>query len=193
MLTAALNVGEWLLAALLLIWAVYVVVQTAALVLGWRLGHGAGRAARRSLDTSRLAVVGSTALFIVLSLVLWSVVSYVAGYQLKDFNYLPVIFGSRYRSGQIFLDARIQTFGGFFTPLVLAFTVLASAALLVLVPSLLEEISPTTNVDSRGRRREAIVWSERLATWLRRSLSSLTSWSPLGVTPGALVAGVLGV
>jgi len=191
MLTTALNVGEWLLAALLLIWAVYVAVQTAALVLGLWLGHGAGRAARQSLDTSRLAVVGSTALFIVLSLVLWSVVSYVAGYQLKDFNYLPVIFGSGYRSGQIFLDARIQTFGGFFTPLVLAFTVLASAALLVLVPSLLEEISPTTNVDSRGRRREAIVWSERLGTWLGRGLSWLTRTFAIVVPPGAIVGGVL--
>ncbi len=191
MLTAALNVGEWLLAALLLIWAVYVVVQTAALVLGWWLGHGAGRAARRSLDTSRLAVVGSTALFIVLSLVLWSVVSYVAGYQLKDFDYLPVIFGSGYPSGQIFLDARIQTFGGFFTPLVLAFTVLASAALLVLVPSLLEEISPTANLDSSGRRPEAIVWSERLGTWLGRGLSWLTRTFAIVVPPGAIVGGVL--
>src|SRR5262245_42578751 len=34
MLTAALNMGEWLLAAMLLVWAVYVVVQTTALVLG---------------------------------------------------------------------------------------------------------------------------------------------------------------
>src|SRR5437660_12278420 len=109
MLTTALNVGEWLLAALLLIWAVYVAVQTAALVLGLWLGHGAGRAARQSVDTSRLAVVGSTALFVVLSLVLWSLGCYVGGYQLREFNYLPVIFGSGYRSGHIFLDAHIQS------------------------------------------------------------------------------------
>jgi hypothetical protein len=191
MLTAAFNVGEWLLAAMLLVWAVYVAVQTAALVLGLWLGRGADYAARQSLDTSRLAVVGSTALFAVLSLVLWSVISYVAGHQLKDFLYLPVIFGRGYRSGEIYLDARIQTLGGFFTPLVLAFTVLASATLLVLVPSLLEEISPTTNVDSRGRRREAVVWSERLGKWLGGGLRWLKRTFAMVVPPGAIVGGVL--
>ena len=68
-----------------------------------------------------------------------------------------MLIGAGYRSGDIYLAARIETFGGFFTPLVLAFTALGSAALLVLMPSLLEEISPTTNVDARGRRREAVV------------------------------------
>ncbi len=191
MLTAAFNVGEWLLAAILLVWAVYVAVQIAALVLGLWLGRGVDHAARQSLDTSRLAVVGSTALFAVLSLVLWSVISYVVGPQVKDFYYLPVIFSSGYRSGEIFLDARIQTLGGFFTPLVLAFMVLASATLLVLTPSLLEEISPTTNVDSRGRRREAVVWSERLGKWLGGGLRWLKKTFVMVVPPGAMVGGAL--
>jgi hypothetical protein len=191
MLTAAFNVGEWLLAAMLLVWAVYVVVQTAALVLGLWLGRGVGHAARQSLDTSRLAVVGSTALFAVLSLVLWSVISYVVGHQLNGFMYLPVFIGRGYRSGEIYLDARIQTLGGFFTPLVLAFTALASAMLLVLVPSLLEEISPTRNVDSRGRRREAVVWSERLGKWLDGGLRWLKRMFAIGVPPGAIVGGAL--
>ena len=188
MLTAALNVSEWLLAALLLVWAVYVVVQTATLVLGLWLGRGVEGAAKQSLETSRQAVVGSTALFAVLSLVLWSVVGYVAGQQLTDFNYLPVIFGSGYRSGGIFLDDRMKTFGGFFTPLVVAFTALASATLLVLVPSLLEEIWPTTNVDSRGRRPEAIVWSERLGRWLGGGLTWLKRTFALIVRPSQLSA-----
>jgi hypothetical protein len=191
MLTAAFNVGEWLLAAVLLVWAVYVAVQTAALVLGLWLGRGIDDAARQSLDTSRLAVVGSTALFAVLSLVLWSVVGYVAGHRLKEFYYLPVIFGRGYRSGAIFLDDRIQTFGAFFTPLVLSFTVLASAALVLLVPSLLEEMCPTLNVDSRGRRREAVVWSERLGTWLSGGLQWLKRTFTIVVPPGAMVGGVL--
>ena len=191
MLNAALNLGEWLLAALLVVWGVFVVVQTAALVLGLWLGRGLNRAVRQSLDTSRLGVVGSTALFAVLSLVLWSVVSYVAGNQLKDFNYLPVIFGRGYRSAQIFLDDRIQTFGGFFTPMVVAFTALGSAALLVLAPSLLEEILPTTNLDARGRRPEAVDWSERLGKWLGRGLQWLTRTFALIVPPGAIVGGLL--
>jgi hypothetical protein len=191
MLTAAMNVGEWLLAAMLLIWVAYVLVQTAAVILGLWLGRRVDRAARQSLDTSRLAVVGSTAFFVVLSLVLWSVIGYVAGRRMAGFLYMPVIFGRGYRSGEIFLDDRIRIFGGFFTPLVLAFTVLASATLLVLVPSLLEEIAPTTNVDSRGRRREAVVWSERLGQWLGGGLRSLKRTFAVVVPPGALVGGAL--
>src|SRR5262245_31297634 len=191
MLTAALNVGEWLLAAILLVWAVYVAVQTAALMISLCLARGLDQAARQSLDTSRLAVVGSTAFFAVLSLVLWSVIAGFAGRQLEDLNYLPVLFGKGYRSAAIFLDARIQTFGAFFTPLVLAFTALASAALLVLAPPLVEEIFPTTNVDSRGRRPEAIARSERLGRWLDRGLSSLGRAFALIVPPGAIVGGLL--
>jgi hypothetical protein len=191
MLTAAMNVGEWLLAAMLLVWVAYVLVQTAAVILGLWLGRRVDRAARQSLDTSRLAVVGSTAFFVVLSLVLWSVVGYVAGRGMAGFLYLPVIFGRGYRSGEIFLDDRIRTFGGFFTPLVLAFTVLAAVTLLVLVPSLLEELAPTTNIDSRGRRREAVVWSERLGRWLGGGLRLLKRTFAVVVPPGALVGGAL--
>src|SRR5215510_792676 len=191
MLTAAFAVGEWLLAAMLVIWAVYVVVQMTAVALGLYLGIGAGPEARRSLDTARLAVVGSTALFAVLSLVLWSVLGYVVGRQLTGFLYLPMIFRGTYRSGEIFLDDRIQTFGGFFTPLMLVFTVLAWIMLLVLVPSLLEELSPTSNVDSRGRRREAVAWSERLGRWLDGGLAGLKRLLTVVVPPGAIVGGAL--
>ncbi|HEX7214066.1 MAG TPA: hypothetical protein VF578_07640 [Methylomirabilota bacterium] len=191
MLTAAFNVGEALLAAMLLVWGLYVAVQTVALGLGWWLGRSVDNAARRSLDTSRLATVGSSALFAVLSLVLWSVIGYVAGRQLKDFLYLPLLFGGGYRSGEIFLDDRIQTVGGFFTPLVLAFTVLASATLVVLAPSLLEEMSPTRNVDARGPRAEAIAWSERLGRWLTGGLRWLTRTFVIAVPPAAVVGGGL--
>jgi hypothetical protein len=191
MLTAALNVGEYLLAALLIVWALYVVVQTLALVLGLWLSRGVDSASRQSLNTSRLAVVSSTALFAVLSLVLWSVIGYVVSQRLTDLPYLPLILGRGYRSAAIFLDDRIRTFGGFFTPLVFAFTMLALAALLVLMPSLLEEISPTTNVDSRGRRPEAVGWAERLGRWLGAGLRRLERTFALVVPPGAIVGGVL--
>jgi hypothetical protein len=191
MLTAAFSVGEWMLAAMLAVWAVYVVVQSAVIVLGLWLGLGAEDGARRSLATARLTVVGSTALFAVLSLVLWSVLGYVVGRQLGGFLYLPAIFRGTYRSGEIFLDDRIETFGGFFTPLMLAFTLLASLALLVLAPSLLEEISPTTNVDSRGRRREAVVWSERLGGWLDGGVAWLKRVFVVVVPTGAIVGGAL--
>ena len=191
MLTAALNVGEWLLAVLLLVWAAYAAVQMAALALSLWLGRGADEAARQSLNTSRLAIVGSTALFAVLSLVLWSMIGYVFGSRLTAFYYRPVIFGSGYRSGDIFLDERIRTVGAFFTPMVLAFAVLAAATLVVLIPSLLEEVRPSTNVDARGPRREALVWSERLGEWLGDGLRWLKRTFTSVVPPGAMIGGVL--
>lgn len=188
MLTAALHVGELLFAAVLLVWAVFVFVQIAALLLGLWLGRAGHGRVKASLHTSRLTLVVSTALFAVLSLVLWSVVGYVAGLALNDLNYEPTIFGSGYRSAAIFLDERVHSLGGFFTPLVFAFTLLAAAGLLVLAPSLLEELSPSKNVDARGARRGAAVWSERLGTWLgggmRRLGKTFTGLVPLGAIAG---------
>src|SRR4029453_3516621 len=57
MLTAALNVGEWLLAGVLLVWAVFVAVQIVALLLGLWLGRACDRAVRASLHTSRLGLI----------------------------------------------------------------------------------------------------------------------------------------
>ncbi len=191
MVTATLNVAEYLLAAMLLVWGILVAVQVAALGLGSWLGLGADPAVRRSLDTSRLAVVGSTVLFGVLSLVLWSVIGYIAGHALSDFYYLPVVFGRGYRTANIFLDDRIEHLGRFFTPLVLAFAGLAAATLLVLVPSLREEIHPTRNVDVRGRRPEAAGWSERLGGWLGGGSRWLDRALTIVAGPGAIVGGVL--
>jgi hypothetical protein len=188
MVTAALNVAEWLLVAMLVIWAVFVAVQGVALGLGLGLGRGADPAARRSLDTSRLALVGSSALFAMLSLVLWSVVSYVAGRALTDFLYLPVRLGRGYRSAEIFLDERTRELGTLFTPLVLSFTALGLAALLVLVPSLKEELRPTRSVDARGRPREDAEWSARLGEWLGGGLKGLSRTFGV-VVPGAAIAG----
>jgi hypothetical protein len=191
MLTAALNVGEWLLAALLLVWGGYAAAQMAALALSLWLGRSVEDAARRSLNTSRLALVGSTALFAVVSLVVWSMIGYVFGRRLTEFYYLPAVFGGGYRSGDVFLDDRIRTVGAFFTPMVLAFTVLAAATLVVLIPALLEEVRPSTNVDARGPRPEAVVWSERLGRWLGDGLQWLEGTFTAVVAPGAMLGGLL--
>jgi len=189
MVTAALNVGEWLLAAVLLVWAVFVAVQIVALLLGGWLGRGCDRAARASLHTARIAVIGSSALFAVLSLVLWSVVSFVASRAVpKDLFYLPIVFRGTYRSVEIFLEDRVQTLGAFFTPLVLAFTVLAAAALLVLLPSLMEEISPSRNPAAKDARAD---WAERLGNWLDGGVrvlgTTFKSLVPLGAIAGGIV------
>jgi hypothetical protein len=74
---------------------------------------------------------------------------------------------------------------------VLAFTVLASATLVLLIPSLLEEMFPTTNVDARGPRRAALLWSERLGRWLSGGRQWLKRAFRTVVPPGAMVGGVL--
>jgi hypothetical protein len=63
MLTVALHVGECLLGVVLLVWAAFVVVQVAALLLGAWLGRAGDGRVRASLHTSRLALVFSTGLF----------------------------------------------------------------------------------------------------------------------------------
>ena len=191
MMTAALNVAEWLLAGVLLAWAVFVAVQIVALLLGLWLGHGRDGAVKASLHTSRLALVVSSGLFAVLSLVLWSVITFVAGRALTDLNYEPVVFGSGYRTAEIFLEGRVQTLGGFFTPLVVAFAGLGATVLLVLLPSLREELSPTANIDAKGPRKGAAEWAQRLGNWLGggvRSLGTAFKWLvPVGAIAGSVL------
>jgi len=192
MVTAALHVTEGLLAGELLAWAAFVVVQIAALLLGGWLGRSGDGAAKASLHTARLGLIGSSSLFVVLSLVLWSVVSYVAGRALDKLPYHPILFGTGYRSAEIFLEERVQTLGAFFTPLVLALLLGFAAGLLVLLPSLLEEISPTANLDARGAVRPgAPEWARRLGNWLSGGVRALGTAAKYLVPAGAIAGSVL--
>lgn len=191
MLVAAIKVGEALLVGVLLAWAAFVAVQIATLLLGLWLGRGCDRAGRASLHTSRLLLVGSSGLFALLTLVLWSVVSYVAGRALSDFLYLPVLFPGTYRSVDIFFDDRVQSLGAFFTPLVVAFALVIGAALMVVLPSLLEELSPTRNLDAAGARKGAAEWARRLGTWLGAGVRALGTAFKALVPLAALAGGLL--
>ena len=192
MVTAALHVTEGLLAGELLAWAAFVLVQIAALLLGGWLGRGVDGAAKASLHTARLGLIGSSSLFVVLSLVLWSVVSYVAGRALDKLPYHPILFGTGYRSAEIFLEERVQTLGAFFTPLVLALLLGFAAALLVLLPSLLEEISPTANLEPRGGvSKGAPEWARRLGNWLSGGVRALGTAAKYLVPAGAIAGSVL--
>ena len=189
MIVASCHVGEWLLAGVLLVWAVFVAIQILSVLLGWWLGRGGDAAARASLHTARLAVIGSSGLFAVLSLVLWSVITFIAGRALAQIFYQPVIFEGTYRSAGIFLEERVQELGAFFTPLLLGFGLLVAAALLVVLPSLREEISPTTNVDANGVRSGAPEWARRLGGWLGGGIRFLGTAFKLLVPAGAIAAG----
>jgi hypothetical protein len=192
MVTAALHVTEGLLAGELLAWAAFVLVQIAAVLLGGWLGRGGDGAAKASLHTARLGLIGSSSLFVVLSLVLWSVVSYVAGRALDKLPYHPILFGTGYRSAEIFLEERVQTLGAFFTPLVLALLLGFAAALLVLLPSLLEEISPAANLEPRGGvRTGAPEWARRLGNWLSAGVRTLGTAAKYLVPAGAIAGSVL--
>lgn len=193
MIAAALNAGEYLIAAALLVWAVFVLVQIVALVLGLWLGQALDDAGKASMQTARLALVGSSGLFVMLSLVLWSVVSYVAGHSkaMNEVLYTPLVFGQGYRSAAIFVEARIESLGAFFTPLVAAFILLISAVILVLLPALVEEIKPTTNLDRKGLRPGTPDWSKRLGAWLGGGIRWLNLAAKYLIPPGAIIGSLL--
>jgi hypothetical protein len=191
MLVPALHVAEWLLALVLLAFAAFVALQIAAILLGLWLGRGRDAAVRASLHTARLFLIGSSALFAVLSLVLWSVVSYVAGRGLADLLYTPVLFGRGYRPAEIFIEERVQILGGFFTPLVAAVLLVVGAVFVVLLPSLREELSPTGNLDAKGVKPGAAEWARRLGNWLSLGVRVLGTGLKVLLPLGAIVGSVL--
>ena len=146
MLDSALNTGEYLLAALLLAWSLQVAVQVVALGLGFVLARGVPAAVRESIVTARLGMVLSTALFALLSLLLWSVLSYLAGFALDGLYYLPVFgSGGAYPGANVFLENQVKDVGTLFTPLVLFGAVLGGIAVLALAPALREELVPAAD------------------------------------------------
>jgi hypothetical protein len=142
-LTAALHTGEYLLAALLLVWGVLVVVQSGALALSFVLARSGVAGVAESLATARIGLSVSTATFVMLSLVLWSVIGYVIGLALKDLLFVPALLGESYRSGALFFEAQLTDVGAFFTPLMALVGVIGVIALVALAPSLREELAPT--------------------------------------------------
>lgn len=193
MIAAALNVGEYLIAAALLVWAVFVLVQIVALLLGLWLGQTLDDAGKASMQTARLALVGSTGLFVMLSLVLWSVVNYVAGHSqaMNEVMYAPLLSEGVYRSAAIFIEARIESLGAFFTPLVAAFILMMSAVVLVLLPALVEELKPTTNLDKKGLCPGTPDWSKRLGAWLGGGIRWLNLAAKFLIPPGAIIGSLL--
>ncbi len=158
MLIAALSTGEYLLAALLCAWALLVLVQIAALLLGFALSRRDQPDVAASLATARIGMVVSTALFAMLSLVLWSVIAYVAGLGLKELLFEPVLFGTGYRSAAIFFEGQVQDVGSLFTPLLALAGVIGVVTLAALGPSLREELAP-------GAQPQSAAWTARLGRW----------------------------
>ena len=166
MLTTALNTSEYLLFALLFAWGLLVVVQIAALLLGFWLGRAGDPDVGASLATARIGMVVSTALFAVLSLVLWSVISYVAGLAFEDFEFMPVVFIRAYMPPGHFFDLQVTDVGALFTPLMALISVIGGGVLVALAPSLREEIAP-------GDDEQSAVWTMRLGRWWTRARRSL--------------------
>lgn len=192
MFTTGLHVAELLFVLMLLVWATFFIVQTIALLLGLWLGRTGSVEVRMSLHTARLCLVLSTGLFAILSLVLWSVLSYGVGFALNDIGYAPLVFGDGYwASAAAFLDAQMRGLGTFFTPLVVAAALVGIAVLLVLGPSLLEELTPDVNIDSRGIRSGAVQRSLRLGCWLDTGMRRLDAVMRIAIPLGALVGALL--
>jgi len=184
MLTAALHTGEYLLAALLAAWAALALVQLGALVLGFALARSAGRELAASLVTARIGMVVSTALFALLSVVLWSVIAYVTGLALRDLLFEPALFGSGYRSAAIFLEEQVQDVGGLFTPLLALTGVVGAVVLVALAPSLRDEIAPGADARSPERSARLGRWWTAAREWLYGLFGTVV---PLAAIAGGVV------
>jgi hypothetical protein len=162
-------------------------------VLGLWLGQSLDAKGKASMQTVRIALVGSSSLFALLSLVLWSVISYVAGHSkaMSEVMYQPLFLDHGYESAALFVEGRIESLGAFFTPLVVAFTGLMFAAVLVLLPSLIEEIKPTRNLDANGLRPGTPDWSRRLGAWLGGGINALNLAAKYLIPPGAIIGSLL--
>ncbi|MGH8464090.1 MAG: hypothetical protein ACRER5_08080, partial [Pseudomonas sp.] len=191
MVTSALHTGEGLLALLLLTWAAFIVVQIVGLLLGFWLGRQEGANVKTTMHTARLMLIVSSGLFAVLSLVLWSTIVYVAGLGLGDMRFSSLFFDPGYWSAAVFLDARIQELGGFFTPLVFAAMIVGVAVVLVMAPSMAQELSPGSNVDSQGATTGADLSSARLGKWMVGGMARLDKVLRVLVPLGALAGGVV--
>jgi hypothetical protein len=125
-----------------------------------------------SLTSARIGLSIATATFVMLSLVLWSVIVYVAGLALDDLLFHPALLGQGYRSGAIFFEAQLTEVGTLFTPLMALVGVVGTIALVALGPSLREELSPSpVRADARSDAASA-----RLGRWwstARRVLDAL--------------------
>src|SRR5690606_7194013 len=110
---------------------------------------------KATMHTARLMLIVSSGLFAVLSLVLWSALVYVVGLALGEARFSSLIFDPGYWSAAAFLDARIQALGGFFSALVLAAMVVGIAVVLVMAPSMAQEVAPGINVAAKGVRSGA--------------------------------------
>ncbi|HLT99424.1 MAG TPA: hypothetical protein VKZ70_06755 [Burkholderiaceae bacterium] len=191
MLTSAMRAGEVLFALLLLIWAIFIVVQIVGLVLGFWLVRDADEPVKATMHTARLMLIVSSGLFAVLSLVLWSALVYVVGLALGEARFSSLIFDPGYWSAAAFLDARIQALGGFFTPLVLAAMVVGIAVVLVMAPSMAQEVAPGINVDAKGVRSGADLSSARLGQWMVGGMARLDKALRVLIPVGALIGGVV--
>lgn len=165
-LVSALNTGEYLLAALLFAWAILALVQIAVLLLGFALARRGDAAVAASLVTARVGMVISTALFALLSVVLWSVVAYAIGRGLDEVSFEPAVFGNGYHSGAIFIQAQVQDVGSLFTPLLALVGLIGALTLVALAPSVQEEIAPGGNAHSQE-------WTARLGRWWTAARSAL--------------------
>jgi hypothetical protein len=190
-MNAALAAGEWLFATMLVLWALFYTLEIIALLLGLWLQRNAPANIQASMHTARLALVLSTGMFVVLTLVLWSIVSSVVSLAVNDIGYDPQVFGDgHWPSAASFVDYQLRGLGGFFTPLLIGSGAIGFTCLLVLAPALLEELSPSCKLSELGSSASQ-QWSARLGLWLGKGSALLDKAMhylvPVGALAGACV------
>jgi hypothetical protein len=163
---SALNTGEYLLSALLLAWAILALMQIAVLTLGFALVRRDDHEVAASLVSARVGMVISTAIFALLSIVLWSVIAYLTGLGLDELSFSPAVFGDGYYDAALFIEAQVQDVGSLFTPLLALVGLIGVLALVALAPCVREELAP-------GRDARSQEWTARLGRWWTAARSAL--------------------
>ncbi|MDR2216187.1 MAG: hypothetical protein LBE59_10165 [Nevskiaceae bacterium] len=210
----SLKTWEILFLAFLVVWAAFVVLQLVAIAWGlaFRWRFTTEQAVKDSLYTAQLGLVTATALFLTPSLVLWSALGQLLGRWLQEpylallpgkhctgaaflaqwigqFNapYLAPLSG-KHCTGEVFLAQWVGQFNEPFLLLVVSAGVLVIAGLVVLAPSLLEEISPS---GSKGfSAQDAPKWASRLGRWLSVASCVFGFVVRVGLPLGAVIGGV---
>lgn len=183
-LISALNTGEYLLSALLLAWAILALLQITVLTLGFALVRRDDHAVAASLITARAAMVISTAMFALLSIVLWSVIAYLTGLGLNDLSFAPAVFGDGYYNAALFIEGQVQDVGSLFTPLLALVGLIGALVLVALAPCVREEIAPSR--DARSQE-----WTARLGRWWSSARAALQTLFGTLVPMLALGGGVV--
>lgn len=161
-LVACMRAFEFLLLGIIAWWSVVPLIMLAWLVEGAIL-IGRDPARRAAVVTGQLALFGSLAAFLVLTMALWAVLNNAAIAGAVPTIYDPLFFGNGPVNGDLFLNLRYEKSTQSFVVVAMMLLVLAVYLVIMMTPSVLAEMQVGAGDGSR------------LGRWLSRGYHGLDS------------------